>query len=133
MIAFVDPVVRCRVCMDAKVCCRQCEEKHKQGVFGAAMDTSLEYMKYLEDRNAARIAALRPIEPLDVEYDGVKLFYLVQWDEMNRRSEWPTGRPHQFTPDQRTAVSAHWSTQLRAKVAASKAAERNVVTYCEED
>lgn len=71
----------------------------------------------------------RPVDPLDVEYDGVKLRELLRYDDECRREEFPN-KP---TRAQRAAISAHWSAQLRAKVAAAKAAERNVVTYCEED
>lgn len=79
-----------------------------------------------------------PIDPLDNEYDGQKLRDLIRWDERLRQD---TGAKqlgglavwHHFTPAQRAAVSAHWSAQLRAKVAAEKKAERNKVTYCEED
>jgi len=90
-----------------------------------------EYMRDLGERNAAPVAAAPPADPLDVEYDGVNLRDLIQWDTARRRETHPQWR--QLTPAQRAAVSAHWSAQLRAKVAASKAAERNVVTYCEVD
>lgn len=62
-----------------------------------------------------------PIDPLDVEYDGVPLRGLLQTDNdrMRERSKTPLVR----TPAQRAAISAHWSAQLRAKVAASTAAE----------
>lgn len=75
----------------------------------------------------------KPVDPLDVEYDGVKLRTLIDGDEFNRREASQYYRCMQMTPVQRAAVSAHWSAQLRAKVAAAKAAERNVVTYCEVD
>jgi len=91
----------------------------------------------------AELAKDRPADPLDVEYDGVKLRTLIEKDRENRQDEARpglglglSGRNNWFwswTPAQRAAVSAHWSAQLRAKVAAAKKADRNQVTYCEED
>lgn len=72
----------------------------------------------------------KPIEPLDVEYDGVKLHVLVDAQRKSDQGNAGWTRPR-MTPNQRAAVSAHWSAQLRAKVSASKAAdierERNQV------
>lgn len=64
-----------------------------------------------------------PVDPLDVEHEGVMLRQLLSHDEMWRKDEWPdawvaAGR-NKLTPAQRAAVSAHWSAELRAKVAAS--------------
>lgn len=75
------------------------------------------------------------VDPLDVKYDGVKLSGLLNVDRMRRMDHngYLVRARGELTPAQRAAASAHWSAQLRAKVAASKAAERNVVTYCEED
>lgn len=64
-----------------------------------------------------------PTEPLDVEYDGVRLRVLLEGDEFNRRESSAMWRAKLPTPAQRAAISAHWSAQLRAKVAASKAAD----------
>lgn len=66
-------------------------------------------------------SAAKPIDPLDVKYDGVPLRGLLQVDDdrMRERSKTPLMR----TPAQHAAISAHWSAQLRAKVAASTAAE----------
>jgi hypothetical protein len=77
-----------------------------------------------------------PVDPLDVLYDGWTLRQLLEHNEKKRREDWHLAHP--YTPAQRAAVSAHWSAQLRAKVAASKAAdaerERNRVTVdMEED
>lgn len=69
-----------------------------------------------------------PRDPLDVAYDGVPLRELLERDERRRRE-----RPLAFlnvtrpTPVQRAAISAHWSAQLRAKVAATAERERNQV------
>ncbi len=66
----------------------------------------------------------KPISPLDVEYDGVKLRTLIDGDAFNRQEQgrgvW---KAKAMTFDQRAAVSAHWSAQLRARIAASKSAE----------
>lgn len=71
------------------------------------------------------------VDRKDVEYDGVSLRDLLICDEIQRRGECsPHWRPTQV---QRAAVSAHWSAQLRAKVAAAKKVDQNQVTYCEED
>jgi hypothetical protein len=61
---------------------------------------------------------------LDDEIDGWKLQTLLDADECTRRETGP-GRPRcYFTPAQSAAVSAHWSAQLRAKVAASAEADK---------
>lgn len=70
--------------------------------------------------------------PLDVEYDGWTLRKLLWWDEGARRTENRAGGRAAFTPAQREAISAHWSAQLRAKVAAAKQTEREQVV-CERD
>lgn len=77
-----------------------------------------------------------PVDPLAVEYDGVTLRYLLLQDAM-RRKESATGIS--FTPAQRAAVSAHWSAELRAKVATTKQADaerercRVTITHDEDD
>jgi hypothetical protein len=59
---------------------------------------------------------------LDDKIDGVPLRELIKRDELRRRRE---HRGHAGdTPAQRAAISAHWSAQLRAKVAASAERER---------
>lgn len=77
-----------------------------------------------------------PVDPLDVEYDGVTLRNLLHTDEVVSRETFGAFHRH-FTPVQRAAVSAHWSAELRAKVSASTAAavqrERNLVTIDLED
>lgn len=80
------------------------------------------------------------VGPLAEIYDGVSLRELVQYDWARSREMSSNGTPAQrgrFTPAQRAAISAHWSAQLRAKVAASKAAdaerERNRVLVDVED
>lgn len=68
----------------------------------------------------------KPIDPLDVEYDGVTLRELIRQDTENIRHDRLTMTgvsAWKFTTDQRAAVSAHWSAELRAKVAASTAVE----------
>lgn len=76
--------------------------------------------------NAAR-------DPLDVKHDGVTLRVLLVCDESNRR-EFGVATPSglipvrvSLTPAQRAAISAHWSAELRAKVAASAERDRNRV------
>lgn len=71
------------------------------------------------------------VDPLDVEYDGVRLRRLLEGDEFNRRETSVHWRAKTMTPAQRAAVSAHWSAALRAKIAAGAEAERWRVTYCE--
>jgi hypothetical protein len=100
----------------------------------------------------------RPIDPLDVEYDGISLRLLLEWDEQDRAESpsrncgicsltfaehvWNPGRTCEAfamgsTEAQRAAVSAHWSAQLRAKVQASedarKAREPSVVAEVDAD
>lgn len=70
---------------------------------------------------ANRAAVAPSIDPLDVEYDGVTLRKLVEIDE-HRQHEWIDGAI--ITPVQRAAISAHWSAELQAKVAASAERER---------
>jgi hypothetical protein len=84
---------------------------------------------------------------LEVRHDGVTLRDLLAAFEMLQRERhlmqynaagdlvrygspmprWYMCQPGGFTPAQRAAVSAHWSAELRAKVAASKDAERRRV------
>lgn len=77
--------------------------------------------------------------PLDVKYDDVTLCDLLVLDERLRRGEstmrgpFDYQSPRSLTAVQRAAVSAHWSAQLRAKVAASKEAERRRVVLDTED
>ena len=71
----------------------------------------------------------KPVDPLDVEYDGITLRVLLERDRQ-RRTEDPDSawRSHvRPSPAQRAAVSAHWSAELRAKVKASAERERNTV------
>lgn len=77
---------------------------------------------------------VRSVDPLDVEYDHVKLRDLLEVDfavrtEGHRVAMMPLWWRIQdgLTPAQRAAVSAHWSAELRAKVKASREAERHVV------
>lgn len=65
-------------------------------------------------------------DPLDVKYDRFTLRDLLVKDATLREDR-PTMLRLPLTPAQRAAVSAHWSAQLRAKVAASREAERNRV------
>lgn len=66
--------------------------------------------------------APKPTDPLDVIIDGVPLRDLLARDDMLRRE--PERYRPLLTPAQRAAVSAHWSAELRAKVAATAAADR---------
>lgn len=65
-------------------------------------------------------------DPLDVKVGGVTLRHLLKVDEERRREGHPNYRTawSRLTDAQRDAVSAHWSAQLRAKVAASAAADK---------
>lgn len=78
-------------------------------------------------------------DPLDVEYDGAKLRILLERDRRHRNEvPQPPGRDKDtrwlpLTPAQRAAVSAHWSAELRAKVAAAAEAERQRVRVDLED
>ncbi len=71
------------------------------------------------DKALARRGLTR--DPLDELYDGVPLRGLLQTD--NDRSMERSKTPIKRTPLQLAAISAHWSAQLHAKVAASKAAD----------
>lgn len=67
-------------------------------------------------------------DPLDVEYDGWTLRALLKLDAAARRENVTAQVSRScFTPAQRAAVSAHWSAELRARVAAAKAKERERV------
>lgn len=74
-------------------------------------------------RHAACPPSLSVVDPLDVKHDGATLRELVRIDEVRQRGELPPNEFKLFTVTQREAISAHWSAQLRAKVAASAAAE----------
>jgi hypothetical protein len=78
----------------------------------------------LSAENICAAALARVVDPLAVEYDGVLLRTLLDGDAFNRQEQ-GRGRwnAKAMTPNQRAAVSAHWSAQLRAKIAASAAAE----------
>lgn len=73
-----------------------------------------------------------PPDPLDVKHDGVTLGRLLECDERCRRENGST-RHLVLLPAQRAAVSAHWSAELRAKVAASKERDRNQVRVDPQD
>jgi len=77
-------------------------------------------------RDAARLAEYQAArtDPLDVEYDGVKLRLLLDQDEMRQRTERPLRQFEPLSCAQRAAVSAHWSAALRAKVAAGAAVDK---------
>jgi hypothetical protein len=68
-----------------------------------------------------RMVQAPPIDPLDVEYDGVKLRDLLDIDARRRDERNPFRK---LSLAQRAAVSAHWSAELRAKVAAGAAADK---------
>jgi hypothetical protein len=63
-------------------------------------------------------------DPLDSVVDGETLRDLLSWHEKYRRTEQHIGV---FSRIQREAISAHWSAELRAKVAASEQKRRNQV------
>lgn len=66
-----------------------------------------------------------PVDPLDVEYDGHPLGFLVNMSEAAKREN-VIGQctVSCFTPLQRSAISAHWSADLRKRTEASKAAAK---------
>jgi hypothetical protein len=69
-------------------------------------------------------------DPLDVLYDGISLRTLIKCDENSRREgspHWCNGSQKMGTPAQRAAISAHWSAQLRAKIAEAAETERRRV------
>lgn len=76
----------------------------------------------------AEAAASAPPDPLDAVIDGVTLGELVR---VNLLAECDNAAAMSkrggFTTAQRAAVSAHWSAELRAKVAAAKERDRNEV------
>lgn len=72
----------------------------------------------------------KPMDPLDVKYDGLSLRLLLDSEQTRLRTE---RRCKPLSPAQRAAVSAHWSAELRAKVAAAKERDRNVVRVDLED
>lgn len=67
------------------------------------------------------------VDPLDVEYDGLPLRTCIAIDKRLRRFDGigaVDGMRMSLTQAQRAAVSDHWSAELRAKVAASAAADK---------
>lgn len=108
------------------------------------------HMLGLDSGERARLATLealyaapeppQPVDPVDVAIDGIDLDVLLGCDEKARRENsrhWRNGSQRTFTPAQRAAVSAHWSAELSAKVAASSRAdterERNSVLVDPQD
>lgn len=75
---------------------------------------------------APAIEPPKATNPLDVKYDGWTLRNLLEVDAGYQSDHHPhvTSRRDAFTPAQLGAISAHWSAELRAKVAASKAADK---------
>lgn len=73
-------------------------------------------------------------DPLDEVIDGFSLRTLLAIDEEYRQdrgcSPYP---PSRFTPAQRLVVSAHWSAQLRAKIASAPKPGPQVVLDCAEE
>lgn len=112
--------------------------KHGPGGSGLAGPCDADCRKCEVERVAQTVAPLnRPTPgPLDIEYDGVTLRVLVERDRFNRREYAQRdgeATPFAFTTAQRAAVSAHWSAELRAKVAAAKERDRNQVTMEHEE
>lgn len=66
------------------------------------------------------------VDLLDVEYEGVTLRKLLQIDLEARQEIGGIGRSG-LSPYQRAVVAAHWSAELRSRVAAAKAKERERV------
>lgn len=70
-------------------------------------------------------------DPMDVEYDGRTLRDLLQGAENLRRAEsvTPMTLPgwcgsSVYTPSQRAALSAHWSSELRKRIESGRSADR---------
>lgn len=87
-----------------------------------------EHYRQVDELRARQSNPPKPVDPLDVEYDGVTLQELLQRDQQNRCGDSPIWGGRIITPAQRAAISAHWSAELRAKVAAAKQKDRNQVT-----
>lgn len=115
-------------------------EKHGPNETGASGPCDVDCRKCQAERIIAAQAAARPrvTEPEDDSslwtiIDGQHIRDLVNQDQRCQRQDDTTGRRY-MTPRQRAAVSAHWSTELRAKVEASRAAAAETepsVRYCE--
>lgn len=69
-------------------------------------------------------------DQLDAKIGGVKLRDLLKIDEERRREGHPNYRTawKRLSDEQRAAVSAHWSAELRKKLDAARQADRNQVT-----
>lgn len=83
----------------------------------------------LEDAMEQFTPILPPgVDPLDVKYGGVTLRHLLTISEACRREGHPNYRAawRRLSDEQRAAVSAHWSQQLRARISAAK--ERDSLT-----
>lgn len=96
------------------------------------------FQQAIERIRSASIQWVPPPEPdpLDAEYDGVKLRYLLALDENQRRETNKHGRTLSravYTPAQRDAISAHWSAQLRQRVAEAPKSGPQIVLDCAED
>ena len=75
----------------------------------------------------------KPCDPLDVMYDGVTLRGLLNVNDCNARNDGPYIQVIPMSPIQRAAVSAHWSAELRAKMAAATERARQRITVDQED
>lgn len=102
--------------------CARCGIAMDASVFGGNLD-ALAQAHHGMCPNRASVAAIEvpAPDPFDAVIDGVTLRTLLDGDEFNRRETSSHWRAKRMTPAQRAAVSAHWSAQLRAKVAASEA------------
>lgn len=80
-----------------------------------------------------------PVDPLDIQIDGVTLRDLLEIDQTRRREQdvgcipWRNADPWTWTPAQHEAISAHWSAQLRAKVRATGKPELTVMVQVDCD
>ncbi|HET9893264.1 MAG TPA: hypothetical protein VFQ42_22490 [Mycobacterium sp.] len=72
---------------------------------------------------AEEFMRVAPPDPLDEVVDGTALRELLDQEEMRQRTERPRCQFEPFTAAQRAAVSAHRSTELRARVAAGPSAD----------
>jgi hypothetical protein len=93
------------------VCLDGCSAPHQVGLTIRAMGSELR-----------RCEQPRSVDPLDVEYDGVKLRTLLLATRGAGQDKM-TPLARNMSPAQRAAVSAHWSAELRAKVEASRKAD----------
>jgi hypothetical protein len=99
-------------------------EKHGPNATGDAGPCDPGCLKCaVEARHAALVRSL---------IDGQALGRLLEIDTAHRRESFGVA-PRHFTPAQRAAVSAHWSAELRARIATTLAPAINPIRITPED